>query len=215
MADEIAKMMVKFNANRFGGKDFMLWKIRVENALRTNQCWDATYDYFKTDDDGNEEKDEKTKFIIMSSITDRLLRKIHKPTTKEMWEVLIKKSKEKDVQGLKFSRKKFFNSKQGTSESLEEFIDRIINSKEELDVEGLTISEKDVIMTIIQGIQSSFENLVLCLTVNKKVDNLDLNEIVDALVSEEKRRSELKNQTKKSLMNTHLMQKINTSSTKR
>ena len=192
MAEGTEKMMVKFNVNRFDGKDFMLWKIRVENALKTNQCWNATEEGFKADDEDNEEKDEKAKLIIMSSITDKILRKIHKPTAKEMWEALIKKYEEKDVQGLNFSRKKFFNSKQGTSESVEEFIDRVINSREELEIAGLTISETDVILTIIQGIQSSFENFVQCLTVNKKVNDLDLDEIVDALVSEEKRRSELK-----------------------
>ena len=39
---------------------------------------------FDLEVEGNTEKDEKAKLLIMSSITDKILRKIHKPTANEM-----------------------------------------------------------------------------------------------------------------------------------
>ena len=132
MAEGIDKMMTKLSVSRFDGKDFKLWKIRVENALKTNQCWNAVKNLndFDLEVEGNTEKDEKAKLIIMSSITDKILRKIHKLTANEMWEALVKKYEDKDLQGVNFSRKKYFNSKQGANESVEDFIDRVINSGE-------------------------------------------------------------------------------------
>ena len=76
---------------------------------------------FDLEVEGNTEKDEKAKLIIMSSITDKILRKIHKPTANEMWEALVKKYEDKDLQGVNFSSKKYFNSKQGANESVEDF----------------------------------------------------------------------------------------------
>ena len=114
-----------------------------------------------------------------------------------MWEALVKKYEDKDLQGVNFSRKKYFNSKQGANESVEDFIDRVINSDEELEAAGLIILEHDVILTILQGLLPSYENFVQCLTVNKSLQDIDLDDIVAALVSEEKRRSELKTSDKK------------------
>ena len=62
--------------SRFDGKDFKL-EIRVENALETNKWWNAVknlYD-FDLDVEGNTEKDEKSKLIVMSLITDKILKK--------------------------------------------------------------------------------------------------------------------------------------------
>ena len=51
-------------------------------------------------------------------------------------------------------------------------------------------------MNILQGLLPSYENFVQCLTVNKSLQDIDLDDIVAALVSEEKRRSELKTSDK-------------------
>ena len=79
---------------------------------------------------------------------------------------------------------------------VEDFIDRVINSSEELEAAGLSILEHDLILTILQGILPSYENCVQCLTVNKSLQDIDLDNTVAALVSEEKRRSELKSSDK-------------------
>ena len=50
-----------------------------------------------------------------------------------MWESLVKKYEDKDLQGVNFSWKKYFHSKQGANESVEDFIDIVINSGEELE----------------------------------------------------------------------------------
>jgi hypothetical protein len=45
-------------------------------------------------------------------------------------------------------------------------------------------------MTIIQGVKKEYEFFIQCLTVNQKMEDLDLETITDALVQEENRRNE-------------------------
>ena len=62
------------------------------------KCWNVVKNLndFDLEVEENSEKDEDAKLIIMSSITDKVLRKIHKPTANEMWEALVKKYEDKD-----------------------------------------------------------------------------------------------------------------------
>ena len=61
MTEEIDKMMTKLSVRRFDGKDIKLWKIRFENSLKTNQCWNAVkFLYFDLEVEVNTEKDEKS-----------------------------------------------------------------------------------------------------------------------------------------------------------
>ena len=42
MVEEVGKHVMKSMIKKFDGKDFILWKFRIENALRANQCFEAT-----------------------------------------------------------------------------------------------------------------------------------------------------------------------------
>ena len=55
------------------------------------------------------------------------------------------------------------------------------------------ISDEDMIMTIIHGIKQAYETFIQCLTVNQKSNQLDLDTIENALILEEKRRCNSKN----------------------
>ena len=129
----------------------------------------------------------------MSKITDCVLRIVYKETAKEMWAALCTKYEVKDIQGINFTRRKFFNCKQETNESVENFIERVVRLREELATAGHEIKDKDSFMTIMQGISSSYEIYLQLLTVNKKPEDLELEEIKNALLLEEKRRNEMKN----------------------
>ena len=92
-----------------------------------------------------------------------------------MWEAFVIKYEDKFLQGVNFSRKKYFNSKQGSNESVN-FIERVINSGVELEAADLMILEHDVILTILQGLLPSYENFDYSLTVNKSLQALqDIN----------------------------------------
>ena len=77
--------------NKFDGKDFSIWKIRIENALKANKCFDATSDDFVTIKTENEvdvpdqpkvELEEKEKFILISALSDKILRRVNQLSKK-------------------------------------------------------------------------------------------------------------------------------------
>jgi hypothetical protein len=79
---------------------------------------------------------DKAKYIIVSALTDKVLRKVQKDSAKEIWNSLNSKYQNKDAHGINYARRKFFNAIQNDKESVEEFIDRISSMKEELEATG-------------------------------------------------------------------------------
>ena len=73
MADafDISRLSIK----KFDGKDFVLWKDKIETALRATQCSEAISEDFEIAAD-NRIKDDKAKTILMSSIDDKILRRL-------------------------------------------------------------------------------------------------------------------------------------------
>jgi hypothetical protein len=197
-------LSIKIGVTKFDGSSdtFRVWKIRVVNALKADKSWIACDTMFSIAEKEKEEQnttlDEKAKLIIMSTITDNVLRSVYKETAKEMWAALCTKYEVKDAQGINFTRRNFFNCKQENNESVASFIERVASLREELEAAEHEMKDIDSIMTIIQGISSSYEVYVQCLTVNKKASELKLEDIQNALISEEKRRHEKKKGTQDS-----------------
>ena len=66
MAKEIVKQEMKSMIKNFYGKDFSLWRLRIENALGTKQFFEATTEVYDVEDD--DEAKKKEKFKIESEI---------------------------------------------------------------------------------------------------------------------------------------------------
>ena len=80
----------KLGLKKFDGTDFALWKYRIEISLTTAKCKEATVAEFKVEQDATKiDQENKSKGIIVSALTDRILRKIKRGTTLEMWTSLI------------------------------------------------------------------------------------------------------------------------------
>lgn len=119
---------------------------------------------------------------------------------------LCKKYEEKDVHGINSARKKYFNSKQENKESIKEFLDRVNTMRDELEAASCEISDEDK-MTIVQEIKPEYEIVVQCLTVNKKVKDLELDDISNELVLEEMR-TKIITETKKAKYSTIKRRKL-------
>jgi hypothetical protein len=137
----------KFDGN---GSEFRVWKIRVVNALKADKCWIACQSTFNLAETGKEEQnvnlDEKAKLIIMSTITDIVLRSVYNDTAKEMWKAICAKYEVMDIQGISFTRRNFFNCKQVSNESVAGFIERISRLREELEAADHEVKAIDFIL---------------------------------------------------------------------
>jgi hypothetical protein len=115
------KDITRIGVKKFDGNDFRTWKIRVESALMADDCWKACNTTFNIAEAGkvaeNEKLNSRAKLIIISTISDNVLRSVYKETAKEMWAALCTKYEMKDIQGINFTRRNFFNCRQDKAES--------------------------------------------------------------------------------------------------
>ena len=89
---------------------------------------------------------------------------------------------------------KLFKSKQGTSEKIVDFVDRIRCISNELLAAGENVCDDEIILTIVQGVLPIFENVVQGLLMNKGKNDLVVEDFVNFLKQEEERRSEKLNE---------------------
>ena len=190
----------KLGLRKFDGTDFALWKYRIEIALSTANCKDAVVDGFETGTDKPKiEMENKSKGIIVSALTDRILRKIKKGTALEIWKSLIEKFETKDLAALNYNRLSFLNAKQKNTESVEEFTDRLSSLRDELEAAGHKLTDEDMILTIISGVSASFDTTIQCLTVDKKLSDVKVEVLIQKLISEDKRKNEIRGNNKSSV----------------
>jgi hypothetical protein len=188
---------LKSNFKKFDGTDFVLWKDKVQAALKASKCVEAIKTEFKIKIEGedqnkeekekkNEETDDKTKFILMSTISDNILRKISRKSAKDIWKSLTDKYEDRNLQNGFFLRRRFLNSKQESNESVEDFIDKVEILREELErIQIVEVTDEDTAMTILSGLLPAYENFVQCLTINIKTAKLE--DVKSSLINEEKR----------------------------
>jgi hypothetical protein len=192
MAEAQEAFNFKVSVNKFDGTDFTLWKNKITSALKASRLWEAVNDGFDTDVEGNAEKDEKAKVIMMTSITDSILRKLPFTSAKAMWKALMKRFEDKSTQNVIFLLQRFMNHRQDEEESVENFTDRVVQARENLAALDQELADSQVILTIMQGLRQEYENVAQFLLMNKKLDELDAEELIESLKIEERRRLEKK-----------------------
>ena len=191
MAEPLEQM--KYGIKRFDGKDFILWKMRVENALEASKCDQTIKPNFKIEGTENEikalkETDIKAKFILMSSITDSVLRKLVTTTALDIWNSLKTRYGETTQANVLVLKRNFLSMKQENNENVESFIDRIKNAREEIEQTGSKITDEDTSMTILFGLLPNYETFVQFITMTNKNTNLDT--VIKELIAEDLRRKD-------------------------
>ena len=170
MAEAIEVM--KYGLKKFDDKDFILWKVRVENALEASKCIETLKQEYKIEEDEEEikarkELDTKAKFILMSAISDNVLRKLVTTTAKDIWNSLKTRYGETTQANVLVLKRNFLSLKQEKNETVEEFIDRIKNAREEIEQNGSKISDEDTSMTILFGLLPIYDTFVQFITMTK------------------------------------------------
>jgi hypothetical protein len=162
MAEVIDQM--KYGIKKFDDKDFILWKMRIENALEASKLDQTIKPTYKIEGDENvmkelKESDVRAKFILMSSVTDNVLKTLVTTTAKDIWSSLKTRYGETTQANILVLRRNFLSMKQENDESVEKFIDRIKIARDEIDQNGSRISDEDTSMTILFGLLSPYESV--------------------------------------------------------
>ena len=117
------------------------------------------------------ESDVRAKFILMSSVTDNVLKTLVTTTAKDIWSSLKTRYGETTQANILVLRRNFLSMKQENDESVEKFIDRIKIARDEIDQNGSRISDEDTSMTILIGLLSTYETFVQLMTITNKTNN--------------------------------------------
>ena len=197
----MAEQELKYSIIKFNGTDFALWKDKILNALNASDLDIVIEEEFDLSEGNDNEKkdkkkkDEKAKVILMSTIHDNILRNLPRNTSKDIWNALLTKYEIKNVQNIISLRRKLMNSKQGDNETVEEFIDKVKNIRNEIEkAENAQMRDQDVAILLLQGLSHDYDNFVQFITAN--VEKLELEKIVLSLIQEEQRRLQKKQEYK-------------------
>jgi hypothetical protein len=144
------------------------------------------------------ESDVRAKFILMSSVTDNVLKTLVTTTAKDIWSSLKTRYGETTQANILVLRRNFLSMKQENDESVEKFIDRIKIARDEIDQNGSRISDEDTSMTILFGLLSTYETFVQLMTITSKTN--DLEHVIKELLAEELRRKNKQSNNKKNMM---------------
>jgi hypothetical protein len=197
----MAEQDMKYNITKFNGTDFRLWKNKILIALNAGELEDVIQEEFKLDDGQEDEKkakmkkDNKAKVILVSTIHDNILRNLPIDTAKSIWKALVAKYEYSNIQNIISLRRKLMNIKQLVNETIVDYIDRVMNLKNEIEkTENSQMKEQDLAILLLQGLSQDYDYFVQVLTAN--ATELKLEKISTSLIQEEQRRSDKKPEVK-------------------
>jgi len=117
-------------------------------------------------------------------------------TTAEMWSMLQGVFQPKSLFHKMKARREFYTVKTTVGEGMLGFINRVRNLGENLKAMGGEVTEMDVAMSVLSGLSSKYENLLVALDA-KGEDELSLDFVKSRLLQKERRQADKSPETKR------------------
>ena len=165
--NESARSIDKFNGENFG-----LWKFRMEMVLASMDLWEIveeTEEPPSKDGDAKEIKEynrraKKALSIISLSLVNSQLAHIkHCKGPAEAWKALCNVHETKSLSNILFVRRKFFTIKMQEGDDLMDHINHVKELADQLTSFEVPVREEDIVMTLLESLPSSFDNLIIAL----------------------------------------------------
>ena len=204
MASSSTPIMDTRLIEKFEGRNFQLWKWRMEIILRDKGLLNITnggeaYPVDKKRDINsltNEEKiaietflikDNRAYSLICLSLGDLPARQIKSAkSSNEVWKKLNTLYETKNTTNRLILKKRLTNMRMKDNETMTEYLDKFRTATEELEAIGSPMEEEDLIATLLNSLPSSYDNLIVSL--ESRADQIDLDFIHARLLQEELRR---------------------------
>ena len=182
---------------KFDGTDFNFWKGKVTNGLMFLGLDGFIAAKPEPTNADQVMKDKKALAFIKEALSDSLFRKYNETTTKDLWDKLKTDYEVIDAQLLFVKRNKFLFCVKSRNESMSDYINRLMQYKNELKDAGNEVSDKDFILTIMNGTHNEYGNFVSAMTGKKNIDEIAANDLINQLIKEDDlRRSMKRNEAK-------------------
>ena len=181
------------------GSGFSLWKAKVVNGLMylgSDQFLTAKADTTKPAEVTSQ---KKALAFVKDAFSDSLFRKYAAlDNPKDLWDKLILDYEKVDAQLLFVRRNKFLFCKKSRSESMRDFINRLMALKQEVVEAGCAVTDTDYILTIMTGTHDEFGDFVSAMTGKQTIDKLVVDDFVGQLINEDELRKSMQHRDNKS-----------------
>jgi transposase InsO family protein len=180
----MSTMSEKLPFNKFDGKNFHLWKFRMQMVLEEKELWEVVEEG-KAAGDTEEKKDRKAKAIICLSLEDNQLMIVKSASSaKEAWDKLERHYERKGLANKLFLRRKLFTTQMKPGDNIEKHVNQLKEIAEELEAIRSPVSEEDLVLVILGSLPEAYNSLITSLE-SRADENLDLDFIMTRLIHEE------------------------------
>ena len=187
--------------DKFNGENFSLFKFKMEMILDEKDLWDLVEGTEIAPPTGSDEKlilafkkRERTAFrILCTHLVDAQLQHVKScKGAAEAWKTLRGIHETKGLANILFLRRKFFTIKMQESDDLLQHINKVKTLVDQLEALDVAVTEGDIVMTLLESLPSSFENLIVAME-TKDIKELTLTYVTSRLMHEVTRKKENQN----------------------
>ena len=187
--------------DKFKGENFGLWKFRMEMVLSSMDLWeivDETEEPPSKDGDPKVLKDynrrvKKAMSVIGLSLVDSQLAHIKScKGPAEAWKALCNIHETKSLSNILFVRRKFFTIKMQEGDDLMAHINHVKELADQLTSFEVPVREEDIVMTLLESLPPSFENLIIALE-TLRLEDLTMAFVTARMMHEVTKRKEKEN----------------------
>ena len=182
---EITNESHRIKFKKFDGKEFNLWKSKVENGLMFLGIDSYLTVKAETTEAAKVLSEKKALAFLKESLSDNLFRKYNQATPKELWDQLKTDYATIDAQLLFVKRNKFLFCKKNRNESMSDYLNRLTSLKQELTEAGNQVSDSNFILTIMNGTHEDYGDFVSAITGKTTIDKLAANTLMTQLIQED------------------------------
>ncbi|KAE8677858.1 cytochrome P450 71A9-like [Hibiscus syriacus] len=183
-------MATKFDIEKFNGRNFSLWKLKMKAILRKDGCLAAISERpvdFADDIKWNE-MDGNAMANFHLALADEVLSSIEeKKTAKEIWDHLTKLFEATSLHNKIFLKRKLYTLRMPESTSVTEHLNTLNTLFSQLTSLSCKIGEQERVELLLQSLPDSYDQLIINLT-NNNVTSLVFDDVAAAVLQEENRR---------------------------
>jgi hypothetical protein len=179
----------KIEIEKFNGKFFELWKLKMEDLLVDKDQWvivdPGTAPTGMSTKDW-EKLDQKEKSTIWLCLSDSILLNVSgEATTKELWNKLGALYQSKSLVNKLFLWKKLYNLRMKDGDSVTEHLNAFNTVVSQLLSVDINISDEDKCISLLFSLPDSWDSLVVAIGSN--ATTLSFDDVVSSLLLEEMR----------------------------
>ena len=179
----------KMEIEKFNGKIFELWKLKMKDLLVDRDQWiavDPGTEPTGTSVDDWKKTDRKAKSTIRLCLSDSVLLNVsEEATAKDLWEKLGNLYQSKSLVNKLFLRKKLYNLRMRDGDLVAEHLSAFNTVVSQLVSVDIKISYEDKCISLLCSLPNSWDSLVVAIGSN--TTSLKFEEVVSSLLSEEMR----------------------------